>query len=101
MRRDQPERRSDASRRAKSARTDRRLPVRTLVANCAVLCAILLAIAYGAAAIGDALEPRVSLVAATAGFAAFTNAPNAGTGALSLASKAKPLESAGDAVTAR
>jgi hypothetical protein len=101
MRRDQLERRSDASRRAGSAWPDCRVRVRTLVASCAALCAVLLVVAYGAAAIGDALEPRVSLVAATAGFAAFTNAPNARSGALSLAPKAQAVDSAAAAVTAR
>jgi hypothetical protein len=101
MRRDQPERRTDAPRLAQSTRPDRRVPVCALVARCAVLCALLLAIAYGVAAIGDAFEQRVSLVAATAGFDAFTNAPDARSGALSLATKGEPLDSAADIATAR
>jgi hypothetical protein len=71
MRRDEPERRCDAPRRG----PERRVPLRTLVMSCAILCGLFLGIAYGAAAIGDALETRVSLLAAEGGFAALASPP--------------------------
>jgi hypothetical protein len=81
MRRDEPERRSDAPRRG----PERRVPLRTLFTSCALLCGLFLGIAYGAAAIDDALETRVSLLAAEGGFAALASAPKTRSEPISVA----------------
>jgi hypothetical protein len=89
MRRDDPKGRSDATRRDRSTWSERRLSVRTLMLSCAVVCGLLLALAYGAAAISDALEARVSLVSA-AGGATFANAAGVANSTISLALDARP-----------
>ena len=89
MRRDDPERRLDAPWRDCSTWHDRSLSVRTMMLGAAVVCGLLLALAYGAAAIGDAFETRVSLVSA-AGGDTFANALAKPSSTVSLALDGRP-----------
>ncbi len=90
MRREQAERRTDDYRRKRALPADRQVSLRTLIASCAVLCGLMLAVAYGAAAIGDRLEPRVSLPAAAGGFDALVNGSASSDETLALALTVRP-----------
>jgi hypothetical protein len=88
MRCDDHVRRSDAARRDRLAWHEGRLSVRAMMLGAAVVCGLLLAFAYGAAAISDALEMRVPLVSA-AGGDTFANAASTPSSTVSLALDAR------------
>jgi hypothetical protein len=63
--------------------------LRAIVASCAIACSALLVLACGVAVIRDAVETRVSVEAAAAGFHAFANARQTHGAAVSLALDAR------------
>jgi len=69
-----------------------------MMLGAAVACGLLLALAYGVAAVSDALETRVSLVSA-AGGGTFSNAASISSSTVSLVIDART--SAGRSVSAR